>query len=236
MRSKSTEIKELIALYDSATSTTMRAKVVIALFRADLEGVMDACRKDAVSSSAKRRYRAAWVLSELVQKGSKRFLSERVGILLRLLEDQSSEVRARAAQSLGILGTKESLRSLLKHSHDPDSNVRKYVAAYLSKYSSNDSRQALLLLSKDSSPSVREMAAMSLGMSPGNLRIRERDQLINLTKDRSSLVRHEAIRSCISRGCLEIIPVLLQELDRSGASNELVGAVQELCELATRSK
>lgn len=206
----------------------MRAQIISRLIRAPAALVMAICRSDVSSRTAGCRFRAAWVLAELgIPK--RPYARERGALLGRLLASDAAEpVRARAARSLGILGTPTALRQLLQFAADESRSVRQEVATYLCKIPGKPVQGILITLATDDDPLVREMAIFSLGRSYplGNRRVLR--LLHARCGDIEDSIRHEAIRALATQGDLSVVPQLLRELDRFKVSSELVDAVQEI--------
>jgi HEAT repeat protein len=80
-----------------------------------------------------------------------------------MLKDTDWRVRAAAAESLGILGVKETLPSLLEAFADNHAGVRSSVAAALMGFDSAAVADTLVKAAADSDESVRDAALESLG-------------------------------------------------------------------------
>ncbi len=91
-----------------------------------------------------------------------------------LREDTSRHVRARAAASLGELGTESALDTLASGLADPDARVRLAVATALGEFASARAADRLLdLIDRDPSPYVVGAAAEALGAT-GDVRAHQR--------------------------------------------------------------
>jgi len=113
-----------------------------------------------------------------------------VDIIITMLRDEDTEVRADAAFMLGKLRDKEAIKPLRSLLFDKRSIVRAQAAAALCSIGGPEAIKQLINASKDAAISVRENAAFALGETGDSIAVQP---LISLLRDKIISVRIAAI-------------------------------------------
>lgn len=129
---------------------------------------------------------------------------DKVGKLIRKLEDKHPKARAGAARELGNLGDARAVGPLINVMKDTDSYVRGQAARSLGKLKAAQAVDPLIKALKDDFTYVREEAARSLGEIKD---ARAAGPLINFLKDDPTYAREEAIKALIKMGPNAIAPL-----------------------------
>ncbi|MEQ8381224.1 MAG: HEAT repeat domain-containing protein [Coleofasciculus sp. A1-SPW-01] len=132
--------------------------------------------------------------------------------LLKLVEHSDSNVRSRAADALGNIGSETAIPGLLKLLEHSDSDVRWRAAYALGKIGSENAIPGLLKLLEDADSYVRLKAAKALGKIGSENAI---PGLLQLLKDSDSSVRRSAAIALGNIGSENAIPGLLKFLEDS---------------------
>ncbi len=133
-----------------------------------------------------------------------------LGVLCNQLTDQESQVRCRAAETLGAMGDMDLLPSLLMVlSCDKDKGVRCKAALAVGRLGGEEAVRLLIrTMVGDTESAVRKNAAAALG-STGEHRLLP--SLIRaFTSDPSPEVRGGAVEALVEAGGKEVLPFLLQ--------------------------
>ncbi|MBE9033467.1 HEAT repeat domain-containing protein, partial [filamentous cyanobacterium LEGE 11480] len=139
----------------------------------------------------------------LTKTNSEAILSD----LLKLVEDEVSYVRQRAASGLGDIGTEKAIPGLLKLVEDEVSYVRQRAASGLGDIGTEKAIPGLLKLVEDEVSYVREQAASALGGIGTEKAI---PGLLKLVEDEVSYVREQAASALGGIGTEKAIPGLLK--------------------------
>ncbi|NET43386.1 HEAT repeat domain-containing protein [Okeania sp. SIO2B3] len=132
--------------------------------------------------------------------------------LVKLLEDSDSNVRMRAADALGKIGSETAIPELIKLLEDSDYSVRHSAAEALGKIGSETAIPELIKLLENSDSGVRHSAAEALGEINSETAIPE---LIKLLENSDSGVRHSAAEALGEINSETAIPELIKLLENS---------------------
>jgi len=128
------------------------------------------------------RYTVQQVLSEMRSD----YLVEH---LLEKLKDKSDDVREKAAEALGRIGTEQAVDPLIASLRDENDDIRRRAAYALGEIGSERAIEPLIASLRDKSDDVREKAAVALGKIGSE---RALEPLISSLKDESDYVQWSA--------------------------------------------
>jgi hypothetical protein len=135
--------------------------------------------------------------------------AEAVTTLLQKLTDEDSGVRGCAAAALGQIGSAEAVTPLVQALKDEDSDVRWCAAAALGQIGSAEAGPALVQALKDEDSGVRGCAAAALGQIGS---AEAGPALVQALKDEDSFVRSRVAEALGQIGSEAVVPALLQAL------------------------
>lgn len=138
-----------------------------------------------------------------------------VSLLLELLHDDRPEMRRTAAESLGKIGDRESIDSILPLVQDPDEAVREASVTAMGRIRppATDTIVALLAQAlKDPVESIRQAAVVAIGeIEPGP---RLLEPIVGLLRSSDAAIRNAAVRA-------------LLQIDSSQSVSSLIAAGQD---------
>jgi HEAT repeat protein len=117
--------------------------------------------------------------------------------LLSALSNKSSNVRQRAAESLGRIGSDEAVDALIAALDDPSNNVRSSAAQVLGEIGNKNAVDKLIVALQDVNSNVRASAAQALGQIASNKAV---GALLKALRDKNRTVREMAVEALAKIG------------------------------------
>lgn len=154
--------EQLIAKAYEADDEEQYWQIIIELHKRGSEVEFRLAEKLSFDEDSVNREIAADILGQLDWPENK-FQAQSVSILIEMLNDESPDVVASAAFSLGHRHDERSIDSLLQHLHHKNANVRHGIAFALGGFEEQATIDALIQLAEDDDYDVRNWATFGLG-------------------------------------------------------------------------